>query len=76
MVSDRCEEISETDIAYWRRRVLSLELLVSELLTKNQVMRFMLEEEKRYPLPAKLLGRIKGPSVDSLAKSMEKALFR
>jgi hypothetical protein len=60
MVSDRCEEISETDIAYWRRRVLSLELLVSELLTKNQVMRFMLEEEKRYPLPANCSGVSKG----------------
>ena len=35
---------TETEIAYWRSRVASLEVLVCELLAKNQHMRFALVE--------------------------------
>jgi len=34
---------SEAEITYWRDRVSSLEVLVGELLAKNQTMRSVLE---------------------------------
>jgi len=43
VLSDPHKDISEVDIDYWRHRVVSLEALVCELLTKNQAMRFLLE---------------------------------
>jgi hypothetical protein len=43
MLSYPLEQISETEIAYWRGRVASLEILICELLAKNQHMRFVLE---------------------------------
>jgi hypothetical protein len=49
MQSDSVEEMSEVGDLYWRRRVLTLEVLVAELLVKNQNMRFDLqaiEQEK------------------------------
>jgi hypothetical protein len=36
-------QTSETEITYWRNRVATLEVLVCELLAKNQRMRFVLE---------------------------------
>ena len=42
MMSHPLKPISETEITYWRSRVASLELLVCELLAKNQDMRFVL----------------------------------
>ena len=49
MQSNSMEEISELGDAYWRHRVGTLEVLVAELLEKNQNMRFSLqalEQEK------------------------------
>jgi hypothetical protein len=37
------QQASEGDLTYWRNRVLSLEVLVCELLAKNQRMRFTLD---------------------------------
>jgi hypothetical protein len=45
MESPPIQEITETEnLVYWRDRVASLEGLVSELLIKNQHMRFVLQE--------------------------------
>ncbi len=43
MLSHPFEQNSETEIAYWRSRVSSLEVLICEFLAKNQHMRFLLE---------------------------------
>ena len=40
MQSHSIEEMSEAGNAYWRHRVVTLEILVAELLVKNQNMRF------------------------------------
>ena len=37
------EEMSEVYDAYWRHRVVTLEILIAELLVKNQDMRFNLQ---------------------------------
>jgi hypothetical protein len=50
MLSHPLDHISETEIAYWRSRVASLEVLVCELLAKNQHMRFALEPTKNGPV--------------------------
>jgi hypothetical protein len=42
MQSPSIEEMSEVGDGYWRRRVVTLEVLVAELLVKNQDMRFNL----------------------------------
>ena len=52
MQSHSIEEMSEVGDAYWRHRVVTLEVLVAELLLKNQSMRFSLqamEQEKATP---------------------------
>jgi hypothetical protein len=52
MQSHSIEEMSEVGDAYWRHRVVTLEILVAELLLKNQSMRFSLqvmEQEKATP---------------------------
>ncbi|AXC16383.1 hypothetical protein ACPOL_7193 (plasmid) [Acidisarcina polymorpha] len=43
MQSDPIEEISEAGEAYWRHRAVILQILVAQLLEKNQNMRFNLE---------------------------------
>jgi hypothetical protein len=43
MQLDTAQPTSEVDVTYWRNRVSSLEILVCELLTKNQRMRFVLD---------------------------------
>lgn len=43
MLSHLPEQTYETEIAYWRSRVTSLEVLVCELLAKNQHLRFVQE---------------------------------
>jgi hypothetical protein len=43
MMSHPLEQTSETEIAYWRNRVATLEVLICELLVKNQRMRFVSE---------------------------------
>jgi hypothetical protein len=43
MLSRSFEQDSPTELAYWHSRVASLEILVCELLAKNQRMRFVLE---------------------------------
>jgi len=43
VLSYSLEQNSETEIEYWRGRVVSLELLVCELLAKNQHLRFAQE---------------------------------
>lgn len=37
------------EIAYWRNRVSCLEMIVGELLAKNQQMRFVIEAQKQEP---------------------------
>jgi len=43
MQSHSIEKMCEADDAYWRHRVVTLEILVAELLVKNQNMRFNLQ---------------------------------
>jgi hypothetical protein len=43
MQSHSIEKMSEAGDAYWRHRVATLEILVAELLVKNQDMRFNLQ---------------------------------
>jgi hypothetical protein len=43
MQSHSVEKVSEVGDAYWRHRVVTLEILVAELLVKNQNMRFNLK---------------------------------
>jgi hypothetical protein len=43
MMSHPLEQTSETEMAYWLNRVATLEVLICELLAKNQCMRFVLE---------------------------------
>jgi hypothetical protein len=43
MQSRPIEKMSEVEDAYWRHRVVTLEILVAELLVKNQNMRFNLQ---------------------------------
>jgi hypothetical protein len=43
MQSHSVEKVSEVGDAYWRHRVVTLEILVAELLVKNQNMRFNLQ---------------------------------
>jgi len=51
MHSNPIEEIFEVGDAYWRRRVGTLEVLVAELLEKNQNMRFSLQAlEQQKPI--------------------------
>ncbi len=38
---------SETEITYWRERVSSLEVLVGELLAKNQALRSLLNNLRK-----------------------------
>jgi hypothetical protein len=47
------EQDFETDLTYWRNRVSSLEILVGELLAKNQAMRLVLESAS--PVAAKAI---------------------
>jgi hypothetical protein len=43
MMSHPPEQASETDMAYWLNRVATLEVLICELLAKNQRLRSVLE---------------------------------
>lgn len=43
MMSHPPEQTSETDMAYWLNRVATLEVLICELLAKNQRLRSVLE---------------------------------
>jgi hypothetical protein len=43
MMSHPPEQASETDLAYWLNRVATLEVLICELLAKNQRLRSVLE---------------------------------
>jgi len=47
MMSHPLEQTSDIEMAYWRNRVATLEVLICELLAKNQRMRFVLELEKQ-----------------------------
>ena len=46
MVSSTSDQSAEADVLYLRSRVTSLEILVCELLAKNQRMRFMQQEPR------------------------------
>ena len=51
MQSNPIEEIPEEGDAYWSQRVVTLEVLVAELLAKNQTMRFSLQTlEQQKPM--------------------------
>jgi hypothetical protein len=56
MQSNPIEEIPEVGDAYWRHRVGTLELLVAELLEKNQNMRFSLQALEHHKPMAKGVG--------------------
>lgn len=43
MMSHPPKQTSETDMAYWLNRVATLEVLICELLAKNQRLRSVLE---------------------------------